>query len=138
MEGVTALAAGVAVGLPAYEGLREYGPVNLWMHFFSKCPIVIKSSLFSDENKDLFGIRVFFDRTNKQSGEARLPLSRIRDLAASRIPAATFKAECQYSDGNVASHNILAIIIEGHLILKEDDQEGAPFWLKMEDVQRVL
>ena len=138
LQGATMLAAGAAAGIPASEGLREYGPVDLRMHFFTKDHVVIKGAIFSDAKNDLFGIRVFFGKSNEQTGEVRMPLSKIRHLTSSKMPAATFKAECQYADGAVESYNLCGVIIKDDLILKEAEHDGAPLRLKMEDVERVL
>lgn len=137
MHGATVFAAGAAVGIPASK-IREHGPVDLRMYFFSSKLFVLKVGLHSDEAKDLFGIRVLpYDRSDKP-GEVRLPLSKVREIVEFRAPAGPLKVECKNSDGEVEQRQMLLTVAHGDLIIRDGETPSAPFWLSLKDVRRVL
>lgn len=137
IQAATVLAAGAAVGFPAYKGMKEHGPVDLRMYFFSNKPFVLKVGLLSDEAKDLFEIRVLPCDLNDKPGVARLSLSKVRAIVACR-GLEILKMECKTSDGEVEQRQTLLTVAHGDLILRDAGAEGAPFWLSLEDVRRVL
>lgn len=134
IQGATVLAAGAAVGIPAYRGLKEHGPIDLRMYIFSKDPIIIKVMAFSDEKKDLFGIRAFGHKV-----EMRMLLSKVKKVMEPRFFAVSGAAEFEAEDG-VIERRAMIISRNGDDITfhAADSMESAPLWVKISDVQRVL
>lgn len=133
IQGATVLAAGAAIGVPAYKGLKEYGPIDLRMYLFFKEPITSKVVIFSDYNKDLFGIRAFGHKV-----EMRMSLSEVKKLTDSRLVSRGVIATIEAEDGVIERMPVIIARSEGNFTFWVLDSESAHFWVKMADIQRVL
>lgn len=137
IQGATALAAGAAVGIPSSK-IAEYSPVDLRMYFLPRKPFILKVGLYSDESKDLFGVRVLpFDKNDKP-GVGHLSLSKVRAIVDSRSPSGLLKMEFKSAEGETELREVLISVARGDFLIQDGGMEGAPFAMPLEDVRRVL
>ena len=137
--GAGVIAVGTALGISAMKGIRRHGPVKLWMHFLSKEPTAIQAELFSDEKRDIFGIRVFCDK-GEQSGLAEMPLGQMRRIVDTSERHS--KVICLLVGEHGDSSRIpVAVTTEQDkltFLMEEKGQKPSPIWLSLSDAKRVL
>lgn len=145
IQGAGALAAGAAAGgiaLPESE-IKEHGLVELRAWFFSKNPIVVKATIFSDERRDVFGIRILGERGTRDTRFAEIRLADVRASVAapgrvSRCTATGWSEEGKKESGFVdlvAREGSFVVATPGEL---EKAPHPGPAWLALSDVQQVL
>ena len=133
-QGASALAAAAAVGIPVYKGIREHGPVDIRLFFFSKDPIVIKGDLLANEVQDLFRVRVY--HKDKVNLTAEMKLSEIQKVIS--MPRKKVRLEMTVmGNGNINKEKVNAISKNGTLSFLIGE-EGSPVWLMLKDVKQVL
>lgn len=133
-----AIAAGAAVGLTAYQGIRRHGPVEIRMFFMSGDPIVIQSSLYADDRRDVFGIRVFDE--GKETARAELQLSIVRNAVSSPSKTTRCHITTRDRDGEVLEGDVNLVAKAGNLtfLIDEPGRSPSPIWMGLTDVRRVL
>lgn len=132
VQGAAALAAGAAVGLPI--GSRKEAPACLKMLFFTDEPLKFKATIFSDEENDLFGIRM--DDQFKVC--ARMSLGSIRKVLETTSRMSTVKMLISHPKER---HEVLvdAVVREDKLMFTEHGKEEvAPIWIDLPQVRLVL
>jgi hypothetical protein len=131
--GTAAIAAGAAVGLTALKGIRTHSPVEIRTFLFTTDPIVIQSSLYADDRRDVFGIRTFDN--GKEACRVEVQLSTVRKSVAS----SGMTARCHFTtldeEGDVS-----LVAKDGNLtfLFDEPGRPPSPVWMSLADVQRVL
>lgn len=132
------LAAGAAVGEMIWKGIKEHGPVEIRTYFFSKDPIVIKGALFSDEHRNVFGVRIF-DK-NGETAVAEMPLSAVKDALSEGTAGRVKVAMAHVIDGKRKAGFVDIIVKDGNFtfLIAEPGHDPLPVWLKLADVQRVV
>lgn len=137
--GAGVIAVGTALGISAMKGIRRHGPVKLWMHFLSKEPTALPAELFSDERRDIFGIRVFCDK-GEQTGLGEMPLGQLRRIVDTSEQHSKVICLLVGEHGD-RSRIPLAVTTENGKItflMYEIGRSPAPIWLALSDAQRVL
>lgn len=133
-----AVAAGAAVGLTASKGFREHGPVKIQFDFFG--PVVIEGRIFSDERRNIFGVRTF-DK-GKEMGRFELRLSNVKEIVASPSKTARLLIRGRNKDGKIEGECWTSVIAaDGNLTFLVEEELGkhpSPIWMPLVDVQRVL
>lgn len=133
-QGMGTLAAGIAL----CKGIREHGPVDIRLFFFSLDPRVIKGELLSSEREDLFRVSVYHEKQIALTAEMKL--SDIQKIVS--MPRKKIRLEVTFrGNGHVQKEHMRGISRNGTLafLFKEKlGQEDSPIWLMLEDVKRVL
>lgn len=141
IQGAGALAAGAATGGIALQKpeIKEHGLVEIRFCLFDKDPIVVKTMIFSDEQRDVFGIRVLGERGACDMSLAELRLSSVKAALADpgriqRCLMHTWSAEGKEDKG------LLDLVAkDGNLLVAGSGElEKGPVWMSLADVQRVL
>jgi len=135
IQGTAAIAAGAAAGLMAHKGFREYGPVDMRIYLLSMAPDIIKSLLFSDERRDIFGIRVLDEHGD--AVRAEMPLSRIREILVSVPSRGTCPVTIHYRGGRTERESVV-VAAKSEKFTMRVHSDLTPVWLWLSDVQRVL
>lgn len=133
-QGAGVLAAAATVGIPLYKGIREHGPVDIRLFFFSKDPIVIKGHLLADHDQDLFRVRVY--HKDKVNLTAEMMLSEIQKIISMPEKKIGFQMTVM-GNGNINKEQVSGISRKGTLSFLIGE-EGSPVWLMLEDVKKVL
>jgi hypothetical protein len=140
VEASAIAAAGMALGIKPVEGLREHGPVDVRTKFLWKDPLVIKANLYSIEQKNIFGIRVF----NSGAEHARLEmgLEYVRLMALDHGKLGTFLTVFD-GTGQKEVHRVMLKTDSDRLTIFIEDpdrpgDESMPVWMPLRDVQQVL
>lgn len=137
--GNTAAIAGAAVlGIEAARAVLEHGPVEIQMYFFTKDPVVIKGSVFSDERRDVFGVRAFVEPGKEPTME--VSLSAMRKAVEAR-PSRSTVTPLFVNEERENSQFPLAMTVENgkvSFLFENPGHEPSPVWLQLSDVQRVL
>jgi len=135
MQGAAVLAAGAAAGGMIWKGVKEHGPVNIWMFFWSNKPTSIQGKLLSDELRDVFQVEVFADKGYRTIAEFKL--SEIRKLV--QMPGKKVRlAMAMKGPEGTAEGVILGVVQYRNLTFFMTEEQSSPVWLRMEDVNRVL
>jgi len=136
------LAAGATVGGIAFpkREFKEHGPVEIRFCLFDKDPIVIKSTIFSDERRDVFGIRVQGERGPSDVRLFELRLSATK--AAVAVPGRVIQkctATAWNEEGRKEEEFLDLVAKGGNLMFAGVGRiEKEPVWMSLADVQRVL
>jgi hypothetical protein len=141
VEASAIAAAGMALGIKPIEGLREHGPVDVRTKFLWKDPLLIKANLYSNEDKNIFGLRVF----NGGAEHARLEmgLEYVRLIANDQGKKfGTFLAVFD-GTGQKEVHRVMLKTDSDRLTIFIEDpdrpgDESMPVWMPLRDVRRVL
>jgi hypothetical protein len=142
IQSAGALAAGAAAGGIAFaeHKIKEHGLVEIRAWFFTKDPIVIKSTIFSDERRGVFGIRLLGERGPCDARLAELRLSAVK--AAVAVPGRVQKcaATTWNREGRKEEGSLLDLVARGgNLVVAGAGQlEKAPTWMSLADVRQVL
>jgi hypothetical protein len=137
IRGTIVMAAGAAAGLTAYKGFREHGPVDIKFYLFSKDPVVVKSSLFSDERRDIFGMRMLEAGHWLPAFQVEMPLSRIRRILSSAYRGGACPVTVYYRGGRT-ERTSMVVAAESEKFTVRFDPDPTPVWLQLSDVRRVL
>lgn len=138
MHSAGVLAAGVAGGVAFPAEIKEHGLVELRAWFFVKDPVVLKSTIFADNGRDVFGVRIL---TEPGLRLAELPLSTIKAVVASpgRVEKCLMTAwDDERKEGLmevVSRDGKLVFAIPGQL---DQTPRPGPAWLDLSDVRQVL
>lgn len=132
------LAAGAAIGSVDFKGIKEHGPVEIRMYFFVKEPIVIKGALFSDEQRDVFGVRVFDEKGETAVAEMRL--LDVKEALAEQTVRRLKVTMKNVTDGKREEGSVSIVAKDGNFtfLMDEIGKDPSPIWLKLADVRRVL
>lgn len=135
------LGAGVATGAigRTKPEIREHGIVEIRFMFLAKEPVVVKSTIFSDEQRGVFGVRLLGERGARDMRLAEIPLSAVKDAVAvpgriSRCAMTGWAGEGAKDSGLldlVAKDGNLVVSGRGHL-------NDEPVWMSLDDVRQVL
>lgn len=142
IQSAGALAVGaVAGGIALLESeIKEYGLVEIRFWLFAKEPIVIKSTIFSDERRDVFGVRLLGERGSDDLRLAELRLSAVK--AALAVPGRIQKSSMtgwNAQDGKKREGFLDLVAKDGNLVAAGPGQlEKAPIWMSLADVRQVL
>lgn len=132
------LVAGAAFRMPSRRSLRKHGPVSLYTNFiFFKEPIEIKSELFVDEGRDVFGIRCFDERGIQR---AIIKTSFLNLKAVLKDSPGKIVCLC-FDDEDKEVRATLAVVREAEKVtfLIDDGNGGShPFWMDLADILKVL
>ncbi len=141
IQSTAALAAGAAAGGIAFSEyeIKEHGLVDIRASFFGK-PIVIKSTIFSDELRDVFGVRLMGEHGPSDARLAELRLSAVK--AALAVPGRIQKSSMTAWNAErgtkeegfldlVAKDGDLMIALPGRL-------ENEPAWMSLVDVRQIF
>lgn len=141
IQSAGALAAGAAAGgivFPKHE-IKEHGLVEIRALFFTKDPIIIKSTIFSDERQGVFGVRLLGERGPCDTRLAELRLSAVK--AAVAVPGRVQKcAATMWNGEGKKEKGFLDLVTRGgNLMFANAGQlEEAPAWMSLADVRQVL
>lgn len=142
IQNAGALAAGAAAGgiaFPEHE-IKEHGLVEIRAWFFSKDPIVVKSTIYSDERRDVFGVRILGERGPSDLRLAELSLSAVK--AAISAPERIQK--CAMTGWNAENGKLeegfLDLVAKGgNLVVAGPGQlKRTPVWMSLADVCQIL
>lgn len=139
IRSTAALAAGAAVGVTAFRGIRRHGPVEIRTYLFSEDPIVVQGELSSDESRDLFRVHVL-NEEGKETCIAQMPLSGVRMAVESRTNSRQ-KVICLCLEEKRMARLPLAVVVEGDkvtFLVEEPKGDPTPVWMDLADVRRVL
>lgn len=139
VEASAIAAAGVTLGIKPVEGIREHGPVDVYAKFLWGNPLLIKANLYSDEEKNIFGMRVF----NGTAEHARLEmgLEYVRMLAESRPDKlGCFLTLCGQGQKELYRSIVRTDDSKLTILIQDPDwpDESMPIWMPLRDVQQVL
>lgn len=135
------LAAAAASGMALTEsGIKEHGIVEIRFRFLAKDPCVVKSTIFTDERRGIFGIRIL---GNNDPGDARLGEFRLSDIRETvAAPGHVRKGNCAVWDcnGRKKEEALHLLAMDGNLMFAVPgvDIIETPVWMSLADVQRVL
>jgi hypothetical protein len=141
IQGTVTLAAGTAVGDIAFpeREIKEHGIVEIRFKFLSCKPIVVPSTIFSDERRGVFGMRLLDKR---EPGDVRLAEFCLADvIGAVAAPGRVRKCAVTAWKGNGMKENSFLdlMVKDGNLMFAALGQiEESPPWMSMVDVRQVL
>jgi hypothetical protein len=141
IQSAGALAARAAAGgtvLPEHE-IKEHGLVEIRAWFFAKDPIIIKSTIFSDERRGVFGVRLLGRRGPCDARLAEMRLSAVK--AAVAVPGRVQKCAITTWNGEGRKEEGFLDLVarDGNLVVAGTGQiEKAPVWMSLADVRQVL
>lgn len=142
MHSAGVLAAGMAGGVASPAEIKEHGVAELRAWFFAKDPIVLKTTIFSDERRDVFGVRILGERGSHGFRLAELPLPTIKEAVST--PGWVRKCLMIGWDGGERKEGLMEVVSrEGKLVfgipgdLDKSPRPG-PAWLDLSDVRQVL
>lgn len=118
---------------------REYGIVEFRACFFAKEPIIIKSVIFSDERRGVFGIRFLGERGPGDLRLIEMSLPAVKRVIAVRegVKISTFKT--WNGDGKKREMFLNLVARDGNLVIAEAGHiDRAPAWMRLADVRKVL
>lgn len=141
IQGAGALAAGAVAGGIALQKpeIKEHGLVEIRFWLFDKDPVVIKSTIFSDERRDVFGVRLLGERGpgDLRLAELRLPAVKVVIAAPERVKICTGTMWNEESEKEEMFLNLVAR--GGNLVIALAGQlDKASVWMSLADVRRVL
>lgn len=137
--GAAALGVGAAMGVPILGEVKTHGPVKIWTYLFSEKPSCTDVILFADKDKDVFGVRVFFD--GKETGMAKLPLSNVKWAIANELQACLATEVTMSSSAGIVEKHVMDMLSKDQkltFIGYNKDLSETKYWLDLADVRRVL
>jgi hypothetical protein len=144
IQSAGALAAGAAAGgiaFPEHE-IKEHGLVEIRAWFFGKDPIVLKSTIFSDARRDVFGVRLLgMGKLDTRFAEIGLADVKAAVDVPGRITRCTMTG--WNGEGKKETGFMDLIVREGSLVIAtpgelEKSPRPGPAWLALSDVRQVL
>jgi hypothetical protein len=139
IQSAGALAAGAAAGVALPEPkVKEHGLVELRARLFNDL-VVVRSTIFADERRDVFGIRFLGERGPRDVRLVELQLSAV--AVATAVPETI--CECPYVawtyQGEKEGGLLDLMGKDGNLLIAGPGQiKTIPFWMSLADVRRVL
>lgn len=137
IKGSTGVAAGVALGISASEGIRRHGPVRIQTYFLTKDPIVIEGSLLTDAHRDLFRIYALVE-PKYPPVIAEMSLSDMR-MAVETGSGSILLVMKGYDKKTERAPVSVKVDRENvTFVFGGSRKDSAPVWLPLSDVQKVL
>lgn len=141
IQSTGALAAAAAGGMAITNSeIKEHGIVEIRFRFLAKDPHVVKSTIFSDERRGVFGVRVLGKREPGDARLAELRLTDVRDTVA--VPGRVRKGALAVwnCDGRKEEGFLHLLAMDGNLMFAVPgvDISETPVWMSLADVQQVL
>lgn len=144
IQSAGAMAAGAAAGGIAFpeRGIKEHGLVEIRAWFFGTDPIVLKSTIFSDDRRDVFGVRILgMGRLDTCFAEFRLADVKAAVAVPGRISRCAITG--WNGEGRKESGFQDLIVREGNLVVALPGQleltpPPGPAWIALSDVRQVL
>jgi hypothetical protein len=140
IQSAGALAVGATAGGIAFTKpeIKEHGIVEIRFRFFTNEPIVVKSTIFSDEQRGVFGIRFLGERGPL---DVRLTELRLADVKGALAAAGRIR-KCGITtwNGEGKREKVLLELMTkgGNLLLAAPGQLDDPAWMDLADVRQVL
>lgn len=140
IQGGGALAAGaVASGTSFLESeIKEHGIVKIRFQFYPGKARIVKSTIFSDGQRGVFGIRLLGELELHETRLVEMPISDAKDVAASSGKVWMVPTTVWAEDGKKEETSVGMVVKDGNLMFASENGEVLPIWMSLSDVRQVL